>query len=332
LKPMRRQLIISIFLIFVVIALGTVGYSIFEGWGLFDSLYMTVITITTIGFKEVHELSATGRAFTVVLIFFSVGAVFYSLNNAARILIEGELRDIFGRRKVKNKIKRLKGHYIVCGYGRMGKIICKELKNTGVDFVIIEKGHIPEAMENDLLFVQGDATLDETLREAGIAKAKGLISVLSTDAENLYVVLSARGLNPSLNIVARAVEEGSEQKLIRAGADRALSPYYIGGQRIAHTVLKPAVVDFIEFTTRAGNIDIRMEEIRVEEGSPIAGQTLDQCGIGRELGILVVAIKKQTGQMEINPTYTTSIVSGDTIVAIGEVSKLSALENMAKKK
>jgi voltage-gated potassium channel len=329
---MRRQLIISIFLIFVVIALGTVGYSIFEGWGLFDSLYMTVITITTIGFKEVHELSATGRAFTVVLIFFSVGAVFYSLNNAARILIEGELRDIFGRRKVKNKIKRLKGHYIVCGYGRMGKIICKELKNTGVDFVIIEKGHIPEAMENDLLFVQGDATLDETLREAGIAKAKGLISVLSTDAENLYVVLSARGLNPSLNIVARAVEEGSEQKLIRAGADRALSPYYIGGQRIAHTVLKPAVVDFIEFTTRAGNIDIRMEEIRVEEGSPIAGQTLDQCGIGRELGILVVAIKKQTGQMEINPTYTTSIVSGDTIVAIGEVSKLSALENMAKKK
>ncbi len=331
-KPMRRQLIISIFLIFVVIALGTVGYSIFEGWGLFDSLYMTVITITTIGFKEVHELSATGRAFTVVLIFFSVGAVFYSLNNAARILIEGELRDIFGRRKVKNKIKRLKGHYIVCGYGRMGKIICKELKNTGVDFVIIEKGHIPEAMENDLLFVQGDATLDETLREAGIAKAKGLISVLSTDAENLYVVLSARGLNPSLNIVARAVEEGSEQKLIRAGADRALSPYYIGGQRIAHTVLKPAVVDFIEFTTRAGNIDIRMEEIRVEEGSPIAGQTLDQCGIGRELGILVVAIKKQTGQMEINPTYTTSIVSGDTIVAIGEVSKLSALENMAKKK
>ena len=191
-----------------------------------------------------------------------------------------------------------------------------------------KKLDLPEEKE-DLLILEGDATKDEILKEAGIEKAKGLISVLPTDAENLFVVLSARELNPNLFIVARAGEEGSEQKLIRAGADRVVSPYHIGGLRIAHTVLKPAVVDFIEFATKSGNIDLQMEEITIQDASALAGQTLDECGIGRDLGIIVVAIKKTSGDMQFNPTYKTAIKTGDTLIALGEISKLKALEDMA---
>jgi voltage-gated potassium channel len=317
-----------------VIAVGTAGYSILEGWGFFDSLYMTVITITTIGFKEVHKMSEPGRVFTVVLIFFSVGAVFYSLNNAARILIEGELKDIFGRRKLQKVISKLKGHYIVCGHGRMGKIISKELAANGAEFVIIENNPEMEAdFESEHLILKGDATKDETLKEAGLEHAAGLISVLPTDAENLYVVLSARGMNPSLNIVARAVEEGSEKKLLRAGADRVVSPYHIGGLRIAHTMLKPAVVDFIEFSTQPDNVDIdlQMEEVEVREGSGLADQTLSQSGIGREVGIIVIAIRKKDGRMKFNPTHNSKMTPGDTLVVIGERGQLTTLEDMARK-
>ncbi len=236
-----------------------------------------------------------------------------------------------GRRKVEKKIKGLKDHYIVCGYGRMGKVICKELHEQESQFVVIEKEHIDTDSADSILFISGDATRDEVLREAGIERATGLISVLPTDAENLYVVLSARVLNPELNIVARAGEEGSEQKLLRAGADRVVSPYHIGGLRIAHSVLKPAVVDFIEFATRSGNIDLRMEEVYVREGSRITGMTLDECGIGRELGIIIVAIKESGGEMRFNPTFKTTIKAEDILIALGERAKLKVLEDMAGK-
>jgi voltage-gated potassium channel len=330
---LRKQLAFSLMLIFLVIATGTAGYAILEGWGLFDALYMTVVTITTVGFEEVHKLSKGGRVFTVVLIFFSVGAVFYALNFAARILIEGELKDVFGRKKLQSQISKLRGHYIICGYGRMGKIICDELKRKGTPFVVLEK--IPEAVEaakkSGALVLIGDATQDEVLKEAGIENAMGLITVLSNDAENLYVVLSARGLSPSLNIVARAVGEGSRQKLIRAGANKAVSPYHIGALRIAHMLIAPTMVDFIELTTQGGNIDFWMEEIPVAEGSKVAGQTLDQCGIGRELGVIIVAIKNHTGQLQINPASQIEITPGDTLVAIGEASKLKTLKELAGK-
>ena len=329
----RRQFIFSLVLIVVVIFFGTAGYVILEKWTAFDALYMTITTITTVGYREVHDLSDTGRVFTLVLIVSGVGTILYTLNNAARILVEGEIQEIFGRRKLEKKIKELKDHYIVCGYGRMGTVIGRELKEKGARFVVIEKGPMDgESVEPDVLFVRGDATKDEVLKEAGIERAKGLISVLSTDAENLYVVLSARVLNPDMNIVARAGEEGSEQKLLRAGADRVVSPYYIGGMRIAHTVLKPSVVDFIEFATSAGNIDLQMEEIYVREGASIAGTTLDECGIGRELGIIIVAIKRSGGDMRFNPTFRTTIKPGDVLIALGERTKLKVLEDMAEEK
>lgn len=329
-KSIKRQFSYSILLILAVIFVGTTGYILIEGWPVLDALYMTIITITTVGYREVHALSARGMVFTIFLIVFGVGTILYTLNNAAKVVIEGELRHVFGRRKLEKKIKGLKDHYIICGYGRMGKVICRELREKGAKFVVVEKEmSVTDIFDGDMLFIQGDATRDEVLKETGIEKAKGLISVLSTDAENLYVVLSARVLNPKLNIVARAGEEGSEQKLLRAGADRVVSPYHIGGLRIAHTLIKPAVVDFIEFATKSGNIDLQMEEINVMAGSKVANTTLDECGIGRELGIIIVAIKGSGGDMKFNPTYKTTIKQGDILIALGERSRLKLLEDMA---
>jgi voltage-gated potassium channel len=325
----KQRIIRPIIAIIGVISFGTIGYSVIEKWNLFDSLYMTIITLTTVGFEEVHVLSGAGRAFTIVLMLSGVGAMLYALGVAARVLIEGEIREIFGRKKLSKTIEKLKDHYIICGYGRMGKIICREMKENEAAFVVIEK--LPDvlaSMNENILVFHGDATQDSVLRDAGIEKARGLISVLSSDADNLYVVLSARGLNPNLKIVVRAVEEGSRQKLLRAGADNVISPYYIGGIRIAHTVLKPAVVDFMEFATRSKNLDLQIEEIQIKDKSDIIGKGLDECGIRRELGIIIVAIKKMSGEMEFNPTSTSLIKQGDILIAMGETKQLKALEDL----
>lgn len=299
-----------------------------EGWNVLDSLYMTVITLTTVGYEEVHVLSDTGRLFSIVLMISGIGAMFYALGVGARVLLEGELRYILGRKRLSKKIENLKNHYIICGFGRMGKIICSELMQNKAPFVVIEGDpEIVATMDADILALQGDATQDSVLKEAGIERAKGLISVLASDASNLYVVLSARGLNPNLNIVARASEEGAEQKLMRAGADNVVSPYFIGGIRIAHTILKPAVVDFIEFATKSGNLELQMEEVKVSAGSRIKGQSLDECGIRKDLGIIIVAIKRESGEMEFNPTSASVIREGDTLVAMGETKQLDALED-----
>ena len=333
-EELKRRFILAVCIIALVISFGTVGYMVIEEWNFLDALYMTIITLTTVGFKEIHDLTLKGRLFTIVLLIGGVGTVFYALSIGAKVIIEGELQEIYGRKRVEKRLKDLKDHYIVCGYGRMGKIIARELNQEKLKLTVIEKNEVivdPDEKES-LLILQGDATRDELLKRAGIERAKCLISVLPTDAENLYVVLSARGLNPNLLIVARAGEEGSEQKLLRAGADRVVSPYHIGGLRMAHTVLKPAVVDFIEYATKSGHIDLQIEEITIQQGSGLAGNTLDQCGIGRELGIIIVAIKQQSGEMKFNPTFRTTIEAGDTLIAVGETSKLEVLEAMATRR
>ena len=322
-----KRLVQVLILIGFIISFGTAGYIFIEGWSFLDSLYMTVITLSTVGYREIRELSDAGRWFTIILIIGGVGTMLYALSTGARFMLEGELQEIYGRRRLEKKMKELKDHYIICGYGRMGKIIVKELKDERVKFVVIEKDPVIHEKE-EAFVIAGDATQDEILKEVGIEKAKGLITVLSTDAENLYVVLSAKGLNPHLFIVARAGEEGSEQKLLRAGADRVISPYHIGGLRIAHTVLKPAVVDFIELATKSGNIDLQLEEITIPDLSDYSGLSLDQCGFGKELGVIIVAIKKPNGDMKFNPTYLTLVEPGDTLIALGEVSKLKVLEEM----
>ena len=329
---MRKKLILALALILLVIALGISGYMLIEGWDFLDALYMTIITLTTVGYREVHDLTRAGMLFTIVLLMVGVGTFLYALSAGAKLILEGELQELFGRKRLEKKIKDLRGHYIVCGFGRMGKIICRELKAEHLPFVAIEKNADTGKMPDDLLLISGDATNDEVLRDVGIERAKGLISVLPTDALNLYVVLSARELNSDLQIVARAGEEGSEKKLLRAGADKVVSPYHIGGLRIAHTILRPAVVDFIEFATKTGNLELQMEEVKIPEGSVMAGVSLDQCGIGRELGVIIVGIKRSTGEMRFNPTSRSSIKAGDTLIALGEISKLKILEEMSKKK
>jgi voltage-gated potassium channel len=325
---MRKRVVVSLVLLSTVIITGTLGYTLIEGWDLFDSFYMTIVTLTTIGYEEVHRLSRAGRVFNVFMIVYGVGVVAYTVNFLIRFILEGEIQDVLGRRSMKKKLKKTKDHYIVCGYGRMGHIICKELASNNIPFVVIEKEPVELDEDDETLIIRGDATIDDVLLSAGIATAKGLISVLSSDAHNLFVVLSARGLNAKLQIVARACDEGAEQKLVRAGADRVMSPYHIGGLRIAHTILKPSVVDFIEFATKSGNIEVQMEEVVVAEGSKLAKNTIEKAGIGRDLGIIIVAIKKG-GEMRFNPTHKTEINAGDTLIALGEVGKLKRLEEAA---
>jgi voltage-gated potassium channel len=324
----KHRLIYPVVAIIGVISFGTVGYTLVEQWNFFDSLYMTIITLTTVGYEEVHALSKAGRIFSIILILVGVGTMLYALGVGAKIILEGEIRDILGRRQLSKKIDNIKDHYIICGYGRMGNIICKEMDHNKAHYVVIESSpEVITTMDKNMLVLQGDSTRDRVLKEAGIERAKGLISVLASDADNLYVVLSARGLNPDLKIVARASDEGAQKKLLRAGADNVVSPYYIGGLRIAHRLLKPAVVDFIEFATRGENLELQMEEIKVSEKSHI-DKTLDECGIRKDLGIIIVAIKRDTGDMEFNPTSTSIIRTGDTLIAMGQMEQLKAMEEL----
>ena len=326
----RKKVIQVLSLVLLIIVLGTLGYRMIEGWNFLDSLYMTVITVTTVGYGEVHRLSPKGTVFTILLIVGGVGTALYAFTEGARFILEGEIQEIFGRKKLEKKIKDLMGHYILCGYGKMGRIIARELRDEGVKFVIVEKDSATLDEKEDLLRVIGDATRDQTLKEAGIEKASGLISVLPNDAENLFVVLSARGLNPDILIVARAAEEGSEQKLLRAGATKVVSPYLIGGLRMAHTVLKPTVVDFIEFTTKSGNIGLQMQEVTVQPGSPLIGMSLEVCSVGDDMGVIIVAIKQASGETRFNPTHQSVIRAGDILIVLGEISKLKSFEERAK--
>ena len=327
---LKNRIILSIVLLLLTVSIGTSGYALIEGWNIFDSFYMTVITLSTVGYQEVHLLSKAGKLFTVFLIFTGLGTVAYVLNYAIRFVLEGEIQEVLGRRKMKKRIHDLHDHYIVCGYGRMGRIICKELKSSKIPFIVIETEELELDPDDDLMVIHGDATRDENLKSAGIERAKGLITVLSSDAHNLYVVLSARGLNADLQIVARASEDGADQKLLRAGANRVVSPYHIGGVRIAHSILKPSIVDFIEFATRSGNIELQMEEVPIHRFSGLSGITIDKAAIGNKLGVIIVAIKRGD-DMIFNPTGKTVISPEDTLIALGEAGKLKMLESMAQK-
>jgi len=325
----KKKFFLSIVLLIFINAFGVAGYMIIEGWNFRDSLFMTVITITTVGYGEVHDLTAAGEIFTIVLLVLGVGIILYLLGTEAKLLLEGELEGLIGRKRLEKKIRELKNHYIICGFGRMGKTIAKEFSSRDIDILIIEKNSVSDAEKGEFLILEGDANNEDVLKSAGIENAKGLISVLPTDAENLFLVLSARDLNPDLFIVTRASEESSERKILRAGADRVVSPYITGGIRIANSILKPAVVDFIEFATKIGNLELQLEEILLDKGSILSERTLVDTGIGRDLEIIIVAIKRPDGTMEFNPNSTSIINSGDTLVALGEPSKLKELEKLA---
>jgi voltage-gated potassium channel len=316
----------------VLVLLGTSGYRLIEGWPLFDSLYMTVITLTTLGFMEVHPLSPAGRSFTMLLSVGGIFAFFYAATEVVRTIVTGELGRMLGRQRMEKALAGLRDHIVVCGFGRMGRLVCQELSSLGIPFVVVERSPALLAEFSILhgIPLAGDATADAVLRRAGVERARGLVTVAASDADNLFITMSARFLNEKLLIVARAEAEGAEQKLLRAGASRVVSPYAIGGQRVAQAVLRPAVMDFLELATRSEHLELQIEEVEVAAASALAGRSLEQSHVRRDLGVIIVAIKKPAGHMVFNPAGAAVLETGDLLITLGHRQQLDRLERLAE--
>lgn len=314
-----------------VVVLGTVGYRLLEGWGWLESLYMTVITVFTVGYREVGPLSTAGTAFTMLIIVVGVGAILYGLGRMAQFVVGEQLTGVFRRRTVKRQVDRLEGHFIICGYGRVGQAVARQFLAHGAKFVVIEKDldSAAQAEAEGLLIVRGDATADEVLEAAGVRRAKGLVAAVGSDAGNIYVTLSARVLNPALLIVARAASDDTVSKLERAGADHVVSPYGIGGKRMATLMLKPMVSDYLEVVTGGGELEFRVEEFALRENSAAVGQTIGDLAVRRKTGASILAVRRSaTGVFDTNPSPETRLGPGDVIIAIGTPVEIGRLEEL----
>jgi voltage-gated potassium channel len=312
---------------------GTYGYYIIEPeYTLFDSLYMTVITLTTVGYAEVHPLSTAGRAFTIALLLLGVFSLFFAGTELIRFIVSGEVHEIFGRRLVERNLAAINRHVIVCGYGRMGRYVCADFSRQGLPFVAIDRSAdlLKDFRLPGGLPVVGDATSDEVLKRAGVDRARALVAAAPSDADNLYITMSARLMNAGLFIVSRAETEEAEQKLLRAGADRVVAPYALGGSKVTQAVLRPTVLDFIELATRTEHLELQIEETQVSAGSQLAGATLSASRMRPDLGLIIVAIKKRDGAMIYTPPPETVMEGGDTLIALGRRRQLDQLEAMAK--
>jgi voltage-gated potassium channel len=330
-KALRNLRLVAIALLAVMLA-GTVGFHFIEGWPWFDGFYMVVTTLTTIGYQEVHPLSHAGRIFNVFVILAGVSLVFLGIGALTQALLEFELRSFFGRRKMERSIGRLSDHYIICGAGRVGRSAARELARRPVPFVIIEQNETKaDRFTRDWLIMVGDATQEQTLRAAQIERARGLVAATTTDATNLYIVLTARGLNPHLKIIARASEEDAEKHLLTAGADSVVSPYSFAGQRIAQSFLRPHVVSFLDTATTHLGIDLEIDEITIASDSRFNGQTIESSRIRQDRGVIILAIKRAEG-MRFNPAPDDRIQPGDCLIAMGEPSQLRQLEQLAAAK
>jgi len=327
-----QQIRYAVILLLIIVTTGTLGYTLIEAWPLLDSLYMTVITITTVGFREVRELSPTGRFFTIGLIICSVGIVAYLVRHLGGVIVEAEIRKFMGRRKLEKAINRLRNHYVICGHGRIGSYICKEFRDEGLPFVVIERDeHVIQSMEEEgVIYVRGDATDEKALIDAGVERAKALIAAVASDADNLYITLTARGLNPNLYILSRATEERAERKLISAGANKVVAPYLIGAHRMAMAIIRPAVVELMEIAMKRESLHLQLKEIKVNDTANLPSTILRESGIRSKLDLIVVAIKKEDGSMLFNPAFNTSIVKGDTLITLGQKANLDSLAELVK--
>jgi voltage-gated potassium channel len=329
----RHRIVLLMLIPAVLVGGGTFGYwAIEDKYSLFDSLYMTVITLTTVGYEEVHTLSTAGRVFTIFLLLGGVFTFFFTTTEVIRAVVSGEVQEVFGRQRMERNLAEMKDHVIICGFGRMGRSICQEFSKNSYPFVLIDRS--PENLANVSLehglTLPGDASDDEVLKHAGISRARALVTVAGSDADNLYVTLSARLLNDKIFIVARAETEAAEAKLKRAGANRVVSPYSLGGSRVAHAVLRPNVVDYLDLATASEFYDLQIEELVIGPASELDGVSLRDSRIHLELGIMVVAIKKAAGGMIFNPPGDARMEGGDTLIALGRRGEIDRLEGRAK--
>ena len=331
LQRSRSRLAYSVEALLASVAIGTAGFSLIEGWSVGDSLYMTLMTVTTVGYGPPQPLSPAGRNFAVFFMVVGVGTAAYAFSSAVQAFVQSEIIAVFGRRLRQREMSKMHDHYIVCGAGRVGSRIVSELQRAGTPFVVIERDPQKAAEMNlpDTQYIARDATLDETLREAGGERARGLVACLPDDADTLYDVLTARTLNRDLHIVARAVEESAEPKLIKAGASRVVAPTIIGSHRMATALLQPAVADFMD-SVAAADLDLAFEQVEVEADSELAGRKLRFTPISAELNTVVIAIRRAGGEMIFNPSGDTRIEAGDTLIPIGRAESLAAVRRMAK--
>jgi len=321
----------AIIALVIAIIVGTIGFSLIEGWSLADSLYVTVQTLTTVGYGDIPPRSGAGRGFAVLIMLIGAGGVALAATTIVQSIVQSELISTFGQRRLSRRMHKLHDHYIVCGSGRVGSHLVRDLQRSDQEFVIIEhdSARAAEFSQRGFNVLLGDATLEETLREAGVERARGLAACLPNDADNVYVVLTARDLNPQLHIVARAAEEQAEAKLVRAGANHVVAPTIIGGHRMAVSLTKPAVGEFFDSVT-GSKLGLGFEQVMVEQGSLLVGQTLRETPIRAELDIVIISMRRRNGEMIFNPAADEIINAGDILIAIGQVEALTRLNEMAR--
>jgi voltage-gated potassium channel len=329
-RRFRNRLILIGTALITILAGGTLGFIFIEGYPPFDAFYMTMITVSTVGYAEVHPLSHAGRVFNSFLIFFGVTIMLLAVGGMTQAIIELELNQYFGKRRNRKMIDKLNDHYIVCGFGRVGRGAASELQRAGAKFLVVDKNEdrVEWAMKLGMLAALADATNDETLRDAGVMRAKGLVATLSSDADNLFVILSAKALKPSLLVSARIASEETERKMRLAGADYVFAPYDMTGYRMAQVMLKPHVSQFIDFTTKNLGLDVGIEQVRVPISSEFVSKSLAEMQLRKELGVIVLAIRKSDGRMLFNPPAEAEIAGGDFLIVMGESANLQRLEQM----
>jgi voltage-gated potassium channel len=328
--PLARRFLYIAAAICLTLLVGTIGFTVISGFPPFDAFYMTLTTMTTVGYMEVHPLTRGGRIFNSFLIIFGVSTIFIAIGAMTQTIVEREVGEAVGRRRMKRMIDRLKDHYIICGFGRVGRGAAAELQRAGVPFVVVDVNpeRVEGAITHGMLAVAADSTKDETLRRVQVERARGLVAALSTDADNLFVLLSAKELNPGIFAATRAAEEGAEAKMRRAGADAVFAPYSIAGHRLAQSMLRPDVVQFLDFTTNNLGLDVAMEQVRVNEASEVVSKTIQEMQIRRATGVIVMAVRKREGEMLFNPPADTPIHGGDVLIVMGRPENLRALEAM----
>jgi len=326
---MRIRHIFGLFvMLLVVLACGTLGYHLIEHTSLLDSLYMTVITISTVGFREVVPLSSSGRLFTIVLILVGVGLIGYSFTRITSFLIEGDLQRIIRGRKMEKVISKMKNHIIVCGYGRIGHDVASILVENRKNVVVVEKE--TKAIPEDVAFLTGDATEDQVLLDAGIEKASAVVACLSSDAENVFLTLSAKTLNPNVRVVSRSIAGDSVGKLRRAGADEVICMHEISARRMATVIVQPNLVNLVDIMAPARNLFLEVGEIKVDINEEILGATISQINLKRRTGALILAVRQQNGKVFFNPDSDYRMQSGDTLIIMGEREQIEKVSGIYK--